>query len=71
LADGAQAAIRGTKRSLNHWYRMFGPTFEASLGLEFLGFGGPDVKEGLAAHREKRPPRFNARPAETSMDDLR
>ncbi|MEM6107538.1 enoyl-CoA hydratase/isomerase family protein [Mycobacterium sp. 050272] len=58
LSDGAQAAIRGTKRSLNHWYRMFGPTFEASLGMEFLGFGGPDVQEGLAAHREKRPPRF-------------
>lgn len=71
LAGGAQAAIRGTKRSLNHWYRMFGPSFEASLGLEFLGFGGPDVKEGLAAHREKRQPRFDTRPVESSMDDLR
>jgi enoyl-CoA hydratase len=71
LADGAQAAIRGTKRSLNHWYRLFVPTFEASLGLEFLGFGGPEVKEGLAAHREKRQPRFNSRPADASMDDPR
>jgi enoyl-CoA hydratase len=58
LAQGAQNAIRWTKRSLNHWYRMFGPTFETSLGLEFLGFSGPDVAEGLAAHREKRPARF-------------
>ncbi len=58
LAQGAQNAIRWTKRSLNHWYRMFGPTFETALGLEFLGFSGPDVREGLAAHREKRPARF-------------
>jgi enoyl-CoA hydratase len=58
LAQGAQAAIRFTKHSLNHWYRMFAPAFETSLGLEFLGFGGPDVAEGLAAHREKRPARF-------------
>ncbi len=60
LAQGAQAAIRFTKHSLNHWYRMFAPAFESSLGLEFLGFGGPDVAEGLAAHREKRPARFSA-----------
>jgi enoyl-CoA hydratase len=60
LAQGAQAAIRFTKHSLNHWYRMFAPAFETSLGLEFLGFGGPDVAEGLAAHREKRPVRFSA-----------
>lgn len=59
LSRGAQNAIRWTKHSLNHWYRMFAPAFEASLGLEFLGFGGPDVQEGLAAHREKRPARFN------------
>jgi enoyl-CoA hydratase len=58
LAQGAQTAIRWTKRSLNHWYRLMGPTFEASVGLEFLGFSGPDVQEGLAAHREKRPARF-------------
>jgi enoyl-CoA hydratase len=60
LAHGAQAAIRWTKHSLNHWYRMFAPAFETSLGLEFIGFSGPDVQEGLAAHREKRPARFAA-----------
>lgn len=58
LAHGAQDAIRFTKHSLNHWYRQFAPAFETSLGLEFLGFSGPDVTEGLAAIKEKRTPRF-------------
>lgn len=58
LAAMAQPAIRWTKHSLNHWYRSAGPIFDASLGLEFLGFGGPDAVEGLASHREKRPPSF-------------
>ncbi|HEU4363450.1 MAG TPA: enoyl-CoA hydratase/isomerase family protein [Mycobacterium sp.] len=58
LAHGAQDAIRFTKHSLNYWYRQFAPVFEASLGLEFLGFSGPDVHEGLAAIQEKRKPRF-------------
>jgi len=54
----AQPALRFTKHTLNHWYRQAGPIFDASLALEFIGFTGPDVKEGLASHREKRPPRF-------------
>jgi enoyl-CoA hydratase len=58
LARGPQAAIRWTKQTLNHWYRAFAPAFDASLALEFLGFGGPDVTEGLQARREKRDPRF-------------
>src|SRR5947209_14177129 len=58
LSDGAQLAIRLTKHALNHWYRMFGPAFDASLAYEFYSLGGPDVREGLAAHREKRAPRF-------------
>ena len=58
LADGAQSAIRWTKYALNNWLRAMGPTFDASLALEFLGFGGPDVREGLAAHLEKRKPAF-------------
>jgi enoyl-CoA hydratase len=71
LAQGAQNAIRWTKRSLNHWYRMFGPTFETSLGLKFLGFSGPDVAEGLAAHREKRPARFNGTTESTAPEATR
>jgi enoyl-CoA hydratase len=58
LAAGAQSAIRWTKHTLNHWYRMLGPAFDASLAYEFYGFAGPDAAEGLAAHREKRPPVF-------------
>jgi enoyl-CoA hydratase len=58
LADGAQSAIRWTKLSLNNWYRMMGPAFDASLGYEFFGFGGPDAREGLASHLEKRTPHF-------------
>ncbi len=59
LAGGAQSAIRWTKHTLNHWYRVLAPIFDASLAYEFYGFGGPDAGEGLAAHREKRPPRFS------------
>ncbi len=58
LAGGSQSAIRWTKYTLNNWYRMMGPAFDASLAFEFYGFGGPDVAEGVAAHREKRDPRF-------------
>jgi enoyl-CoA hydratase/carnithine racemase len=58
LATGAQSAIRWTKYALNNWLRQAGPTFDTSLALEFLGFGGTDVKEGLASHLEKRPPKF-------------
>jgi enoyl-CoA hydratase/carnithine racemase len=59
LAGGAQSAIRWTKHTLNHWYRSMGPAFDASLGYEFYGFGGPDAKEGLAALREKRDAKFS------------
>ncbi len=58
LARGAQSAIRWTKHTLNHWYRLLAPAFDASLAYEFYGFGGPDAAEGLASHREKRKPRF-------------
>ena len=58
LAEGAQSAIRWTKYALNNWLRAMGPTFDTSLALEMLGFGGPEVKEGLASHLEKRRPDF-------------
>ncbi|MGH6816951.1 MAG: enoyl-CoA hydratase/isomerase family protein [Hyphomicrobiaceae bacterium] len=54
LANGPQAALRWTKHALNNWLRLAGPTFDASLALEFLGFTGPELKEGLAALKEKR-----------------
>jgi enoyl-CoA hydratase len=59
LAGGAQSALRWTKHTLNHWYRVMAPVFDASLAYEFFGFGGPDAAEGLASHREKRPPEFS------------
>jgi len=58
LGNGAQSAIRWTKYSLNNWLRMAGPTFDTSTALEILGFAGDEVREGLAAHLEKRKPDF-------------
>ncbi|WP_036319718.1 enoyl-CoA hydratase/isomerase family protein [Microbispora sp. ATCC PTA-5024] len=59
LARGPAEAIRLTKYALNNWLRLAGPSFDASLAMEFLGFTGPDVVEGLAALRERRSPRFS------------
>ena len=59
LALGSQSALRWTKYSLNNWLRLAGPTFDTSLALEMLGFGGADVREGVKSLREKRPPRFD------------
>src|SRR6476646_4111299 len=62
IAAGPQTAIRWTKYSLNNWLRMAGPSFDASLAMEMMGFTGPEVKEGLAALREKRNPSFPKEP---------
>jgi enoyl-CoA hydratase len=59
LAAGPQHALRWTKRSLNQWLRMAGPTFEASLGLEMINLFGPDYLEGITAFIEKREPVFD------------
>ena len=37
---------------------MAGPIFDNSMALELLTFMGDDVREGLQAIREKRPPKF-------------
>ena len=62
LAAGSPTAVRWTKHALNNWLRLAGPSFDASLALEFLGFRLGDVREGLAAAREKRPANFGERP---------
>ncbi|MEW5686728.1 MAG: enoyl-CoA hydratase/isomerase family protein [Pseudomonadota bacterium] len=58
LAAGSPTAMRWTKHALNSWLRSALPAFDASLAMEFLGFSGPDAKEGLAAVVEKREPVF-------------
>jgi enoyl-CoA hydratase len=58
LATNSQLAVRWTKRALNNWLKQAGPIFDQSAAYEMLGFMGPDVVEGVAALKEKRPPRF-------------
>src|SRR6266567_3086247 len=58
LATGSQLAIRLTKRALSSWLRTAGPIFDQSAAYEMLTFMGPDLAEGAAALREKRPPKF-------------
>jgi enoyl-CoA hydratase len=60
LASGAQTALRWTKYVLNNWLRQAGPTFDTSLAFSSMTFLGPDIKEGIAAMREKRKPNFTA-----------
>ncbi|HEX3914013.1 MAG TPA: enoyl-CoA hydratase/isomerase family protein [Steroidobacteraceae bacterium] len=58
LNAGSATATRWTKHALNNWLRLAGPSFDTSLALEFLGFRLKDAREGLAAAREKRKPKF-------------
>lgn len=59
LAASSSTALRWTKHALNNWLRLAGPSFDASLALEFLGFRLGDAKEGLRAVRAKRDARFD------------
>jgi enoyl-CoA hydratase len=61
LCKSSHTAVRWTKYSLNNWLRMAGPSFDTSLALEFMGFAGPDVHEGVASLKEKRLPNFKAK----------
>jgi enoyl-CoA hydratase len=60
LNAGSSTAMRWTKHALNNWLRLAGPSFDTSLALEFLGFRLADVREGLAAAREKRRANFDS-----------
>jgi enoyl-CoA hydratase len=55
LAAGSPTAMQWTKRALNNWLKLSGPSFDASLALEFLGFRLPDIREGLSAVKNRRP----------------
>ena len=59
LAQSAPAALRWTKHTMNHWLRQAAPIFDASLALEFIGFAGPEGKEGIDAFLQKRAPAFS------------
>jgi enoyl-CoA hydratase len=58
LAAGSASALAFTKRALGNWLRLAGPSFDASLALEFLGFRLGDAREGFDAVRNRRPPNF-------------
>lgn len=53
LAAGSATAMRWTKHALNNWLRLAGPSFDASLALEFLGFRLQDARDGLANIRSR------------------
>ena len=59
LAAGSASAFAFTKHALNNWLRLAGPSFDASLALEFLGFRLGDARQGLDAVRNRRPPKFD------------
>lgn len=59
IANGPPSATRWTKYSVNNWLRMAWPIFDTSAALETLGFTGPELREGLSAHIEKRPRKFD------------
>src|SRR5579872_4626575 len=62
LAAGSATAVQWTRRVMNNWMRQALPGFGESVALEMLGFLGPDAREGLAAIRERREPRFPSAP---------
>jgi enoyl-CoA hydratase len=58
LNAGSRTAIRFTKHALNNWLRLAGPSFDASLALEMLGFCLSDAREGIDAVKSKRKAEF-------------
>jgi len=63
LAAGSATAVQWTRRVMNQWLAQALPAFGESVALEMLGFLGPDAREGLAAVRERREPKFPSAPA--------
>lgn len=59
LAQGPPNALRFTKRALNLWLPR--SIFDASLAFEMLNFHSADAAEGVAATKEKRPPKFSSK----------
>ena len=59
VAAGPRDATSWTKRALNLWVTQAAPAFDASLAFEMLNFMGHDAREGVAALKEKRKPKFD------------
>jgi enoyl-CoA hydratase/carnithine racemase len=63
LAQSAPLAVTGMKRALNG---LTAPSLSEAESLELeearrRAFASDDLREGKAAHREQRPPRFTGR----------
>jgi hypothetical protein len=52
------AGVAHTKLALNNWLRLAGPSFDASLALEFLDMEAPTCTRASPPVREKRAPDF-------------
>ncbi|MDF0545365.1 enoyl-CoA hydratase-related protein [Sphingobium sp. H39-3-25] len=62
LLDGAPNAIRWTKVLTNmELKRIAGAVMEAGIAYESISVRSADHREGIAALKEKRPPRFTGR----------
>jgi enoyl-CoA hydratase len=59
LTANSPPPVRWTKHSINNWMRSMGPSLDHSLALEMLGFRLTDIREGLSALQDKRPPNFD------------
>ncbi len=53
LTELPRHATEWTKHALNYWLRDALPIFETSLGLEFIGLGGPEAQQAIQGMRQQ------------------